>query len=178
MQNIEQKIIEIHFNYVIINKIHMIRISDNDFWNVFNRMKKNKFHYRMQCYSMFKMIIFINFTDIQATTRFINNKFWKIEDHKFYDFRKSNIIDIKNKIARNRKSNASKDDIEKSQQTIKFFNLLLFECAIHWRLINFWNLEPLLSLLFIKKKIRKFSFSIMYFVYYNIFVDDWKTINL
>ena len=44
---------------------------------------------------------------------------------------------MKNKIAKNRKSNASKDDIEKNQQAIKFFNLLLFECAICRHLINF-----------------------------------------
>ena len=31
MQNFEQKIIEIHFDYVIIDEIYMIRTSDNDF---------------------------------------------------------------------------------------------------------------------------------------------------
>ena len=34
MQNVEQKIIEIHFDYIIINETHMIRTSNNDFANL------------------------------------------------------------------------------------------------------------------------------------------------
>ena len=40
MQNFEQKIIEIYFDCVIIDKIHVIRTSDNDFWDVLDRIKK------------------------------------------------------------------------------------------------------------------------------------------
>ena len=75
LQNFEQKIIEFHFDCVIIDEVHVIRISNSDFQNVLDRMKRNKFQYRMQCYSMFKIIIFINFINIQTTMRFINNKF-------------------------------------------------------------------------------------------------------
>ena len=31
MQNFEQKIIEVYFDCIIINEIHVIRISNNDF---------------------------------------------------------------------------------------------------------------------------------------------------
>ena len=40
MQNFEQKIIEIYFDCVIIDKVYIIRTSDSDFWNVFNWIKK------------------------------------------------------------------------------------------------------------------------------------------
>ena len=74
MQNFKQKIIKVHFDCIIIDEIHVIRTSDNDFWNVLDWMKKNRFQYRMQCYSMFETMIFINFTNIQTTMRFIDNK--------------------------------------------------------------------------------------------------------
>ena len=69
----------------------------------------------MQCYSIFETIIFINFIDIQTTMRFQDNKFSKIKNHKFCDFCKFNIIELKNKIAKNRKSDTSNENIKKSQ---------------------------------------------------------------
>ena len=43
IQNFEQKIIEIHFDCVIIDEVHMIWTSNNEFWDVFSWMKKNRF---------------------------------------------------------------------------------------------------------------------------------------
>ena len=37
---------------------------------------------------------------------------------------------MKNKIAKNRRSNALNENIEKSQQAIKFFKVLLFKIVI------------------------------------------------
>ena len=42
MQNFEQKIIEIYFDYIIIDEIYIIRTSNNNFWNVLDRMKKKQ----------------------------------------------------------------------------------------------------------------------------------------
>ena len=43
---------------------------------------------------------------------------------------------MKNKIAKNRKSNASNEDIEKNQQAIKFFKVLLSKIVIQRRSSN------------------------------------------
>ena len=54
----------------------------------------------------------------------------KIKKYKFHDFREFNIIEMKNKIARGRKSNASNENIKENQQTIKFFEILLLKIVI------------------------------------------------
>ena len=84
----------------------------------------------MQCYSMSETIIFINFIDIQTTIYFINSKSSKIKDHKFHDFCEFNIIEMKNRIAKDCKSNTLNENIEKSQQVTKFFEILLSKIAI------------------------------------------------
>ena len=128
--------------------------------------KKNRFQYRMQCYSIFETIVFTNFIDIQTTMRFINSKSWKVKDHKFYDFREFNIIEIKNRIARDRKSNVSNENITKNQQAIKFFKVLLLKIIIQRCLNSLWNLKSLLNLFPLRKEIRKSSFPIKYFARY------------
>ena len=85
---------------------------------------------------MFKTVIFINFIEIQATMHFIDNKSEKIKNHKFYDFCKFNIIEMKNRIARDCKSNSLNESIKKSQQTIKFFKVLLSKIVIKRRSNN------------------------------------------
>ena len=73
---------------------------------------------------------------------------------------------MKNKIAKDYRSDTSNENIEKSQQAIKFFEVLLSKTVIQQCSSNLWNLKSLLNLFSLRKKIRKFSFSIKYFVCY------------
>ena len=62
---------------------------------------------------------------------------------------------MKNKIARDRRSNALNENIKKSQQAIKFFEILLSKIFIRQRLNSLWNLKSLFSLPPLREEIRK-----------------------